>query len=50
VLGYYSSNPDQTKRRRKIEVKTARRNLNVFSRKEYVIRPPKPSAPSVTKP
>jgi VWFA-related protein len=50
VLGYYSSNPDPTKRRRKIDVKTARSGLNVFSRKEYVIRPPKPSAPSVAKP
>jgi VWFA-related protein len=50
VLGYYSSNPDPTRRRRQIEVKTARKGLNVFSRKEYVIRPPKPSAPSATKP
>lgn len=46
VLGYYSSNPDLTKRRRQIEVKVLRKGLNVFSRKEYVIRPPKPSAPS----
>jgi VWFA-related protein len=50
VLGYYSSNPDPTKRRRQIEVKTSRKGLNVFSRKEYVLRPPKPSAPSATKP
>jgi VWFA-related protein len=49
VLGYYSTNPDPTKRRRQIQVKVERKGLNVFSRKEYVIRPPKPSAPS-TKP
>jgi len=49
VLGYYSSNPDPTKRRRQIQVKLDRKGLNVFSRKEYVIKPPKPSAPS-TKP
>ena len=49
VLGYYSSNPDPTKRRRQIQVKLERKGLNVFSRKEYVIKPPKPSAPS-TKP
>jgi VWFA-related protein len=48
VLGYYSSNPDLTKRRRQIEVKVLRKNVDVFSRKEYVIRPPKPSAPSQT--
>jgi VWFA-related protein len=46
VLGYYSSNPDPTKRRRKIEVKLARKGLDVFSRKEYVLKPPKPSTPS----
>jgi VWFA-related protein len=49
VLGYYSSNPDITKRRRQIEVKVTRKSVNVFSRKEYVIRPPKPSAPATTK-
>jgi VWFA-related protein len=49
VLGYYSSNPDPTKRRRQIDVKVVRNDVNVFSRKEYVLRPPKPSAPS-TKP
>ncbi|MQA29399.1 MAG: VWA domain-containing protein [Luteitalea sp.] len=45
VLGYYSSNPDPTKRRRQIEVKLTRKGLDVYSRKEYVIRPPKPPAP-----
>jgi VWFA-related protein len=45
VLGYYSSNPDPTKRRRKVEVKVVRKNSQVFSRSEYVLKPPKPSAP-----
>ena len=45
VLGYYSSNPDQLKRIRKIEVKTTRTGLNVFGRSEYVLRPmPPPSS------
>ncbi len=46
VLGYYSSNPDPTKRRRQIDVKVLRDNTDVYSRKEYVLRPPRPSAPS----
>lgn len=46
VLGYYSSNPDPTRRRRQVEVKVARKGTDVFSRKEYVLKPPKPSAPS----
>ncbi len=46
VLGYYSSNTDATRRRRSIEVKTTRKDVNVFSRKEYVLRAPKPAAPS----
>jgi VWFA-related protein len=50
VLGYYSSNPDPTKRRRKIDVKIARKGVTAFSRKEYVLKPPKPSAPSTAKP
>jgi VWFA-related protein len=49
VLGYYSSNPDPTKRRRQVDVKITRKGLNVFSRKEYVIKPPKRSAPASTK-
>jgi VWFA-related protein len=47
VLGYYSSNPDPTKRRREIDVKVLRDGVEVFSRKEYVLKPPKPAAPSV---
>ncbi|MGE3957693.1 MAG: VWA domain-containing protein [Vicinamibacterales bacterium] len=46
VLGYYSNNPDPTRRRRKLEVKLTRKGLDVYSRKEYVLRAPKPSAPS----
>ena len=39
VLGYYSSNPDPSRRRRQIDVRIATRDgLDVFSRKEYVIR------------
>ncbi|MFN7982968.1 MAG: VWA domain-containing protein [Vicinamibacterales bacterium] len=41
VLGYYSSNPDPTMRRRKVEVKVNRKSVNVFSRKEYVLKSPK---------
>jgi len=48
VLGYYSSNPDPTKRRRQIEVKVLRKGTTVYSRKEYVLKPPpKPAAPPV---
>ena len=38
VLGYYSNNPDPTQRRRKIDVKVTRANVNVQSRKEYVLK------------
>ena len=50
VLGYYSSNPDPTKRRRKIYVKLVRDNLQVFSRKEYVLKTPKPAAAAPQRP
>lgn len=49
VLGYYSSNPDPTKRRRQIDVKVGRRNAQVFTRKEYVLKPP-PPRPAAAKP
>jgi VWFA-related protein len=43
ILGYYSSNPDPTHRRRKVEVKTLRSGLDVFTRTEYlVLKPPPP--------
>jgi len=45
VLGYYSNNPDPTKRRRKVEVKVARKGVQVFSRSEYVLKSQKRSAP-----
>jgi hypothetical protein len=40
VLGYYSTNPDPTVRRRKLEVKTSRSNVEVWSRQSYSLRPP----------
>ena len=47
ILGYYSSNPDPTHRRRKVEVKTSRSGLDVFTRTEYlVLKPPPPPVPS----
>jgi VWFA-related protein len=48
VLGYYSKNPDPTKRRRQIEVKVTRKNANAWFRKEYVLKPP-PKPTSSTK-
>jgi VWFA-related protein len=39
VLGYYSKNPDMTKRRRQIDVKVTRRGATVWFRKEYVLKP-----------
>ena len=49
VLGYYSSNPDPTRRRRQVEVKVLRKGTTVYSRKEYVLKaPPKNAAPVPT--
>jgi VWFA-related protein len=42
VIGYYSSNPDPKKRRRTIEVKVNRPNVEVRHRTEYSLRPPPP--------
>jgi len=41
VLGYYSKNPDTSKRRRNIEVHVLRtgQKWQIWSRKEYVLRP-----------
>jgi VWFA-related protein len=39
VLGFYSTNPDPTRRTRKIEVKVKRPNLSVWSRPQYSLRP-----------
>jgi VWFA-related protein len=43
VLGYYSSNPDPLKRTRRIEVKTKRDGVNVWSRTSYTLRPLPPA-------
>jgi VWFA-related protein len=48
VLGYYSKNPDATKRRRQVEVKITRKGANAWFRKEYVLKPP-PAPTSSTK-
>jgi VWFA-related protein len=42
MLGYYSNNPDPTRRNRTIEVKVKRSDLQVWSRKGYSLKvPPK---------
>ena len=46
VLGYYSKNPDPLKRTRRIEVKTSRRDLEVWSRTSYSLRPTPPPTSS----
>jgi len=38
LLGYYSSNPDATRRRRKVEIKVTRKGVQWTSRKEYLSR------------
>lgn len=44
VVGFYSNNPDPTKKTRKIEVKIKRDDLNVWSRTSYTLRqPPAPT-------
>jgi VWFA-related protein len=43
VIGYYSSNPDPTKKNRRLEVKSSRKNVNVWSRNSYSLKP-KPKA------
>jgi VWFA-related protein len=40
VLGYYSSNPDPTRRNRAIQVKVNRDSVNVWARKGYSLRTP----------
>jgi hypothetical protein len=41
MLGYYSSNPDPLKRRRKIDVKVTRPRANAWFRQEYSLKPTK---------
>jgi VWFA-related protein len=48
VLGYYSKNPDASRRRRQVEVKVVRKGATVWFRKEYVLKPP-PKPTSSTK-
>ena len=40
VLGYYSSNPDPTKKRRRLDVDVTRPGLNVLHRTEYTLKAP----------
>ncbi len=47
VLGYYSSNPDPSQRRRRIEVRVTRPGVSVQSRTEYVIPLPAEAQASV---
>ena len=44
VLGYYSSNPDPTHRKRKVEIKVNRPNAEMRYRTEYTLRPTKAPA------
>jgi VWFA-related protein len=39
VIGYYSTNPDPTKRNRRIEVKSKRSNVSVWARNSYSRKP-----------
>src|SRR3989454_51163 len=48
VLGYVSKNSDLTRRRRQIEVRVTRKDLNVNYRKEYVLKPMPPPLGSTT--
>ena len=53
VVGYYSSNPDPTKKRRRIDVNVTRPNVNVLHRTEYTLKAPpvpKPTPPKVIPP
>jgi VWFA-related protein len=42
VLGYYSSNPDPTRRTRRIEVRTSRPGVTIRARESYSLRPANP--------
>jgi VWFA-related protein len=53
VVGYYSSNPDPTKKRRTLDVKVTRPNVNVIHRTEYTLKAPpvpRPAPAKITKP
>jgi VWFA-related protein len=50
VLGFYSSNPDQARRTRQLEVKVDRPGVNVLSRRAYSLKPEgQPPAPPALK-
>jgi VWFA-related protein len=40
VIGYYSSNPDPSKKNRRIEVKVARPDVSIWARNSYSLKPP----------
>src|SRR3954453_12898450 len=40
VIGYYSTNPDPTKKNRRVEVKSKRANVNIWARNTYSLKPP----------
>jgi VWFA-related protein len=42
VIGYYSTNPDPLRKRRRLDVKVTRPDLDVQHRTEYTIKTPKP--------
>jgi VWFA-related protein len=44
VLGFYSKNPDPTKRTRNMDVRVNRQGVSVWSRKAYALRPPAKAA------
>ena len=53
VIGYYSSNPDPTKKRRRIDVNVTRPNVSVLHRTEYTLKAPpvpRPAPAKITKP
>ena len=49
VVGYYSSNPDPTKKRRRIDVNVTRPNVNVIHRTEYTLKAPPVPKPAPVK-
>ena len=42
ILGYYSTNPDPTRRTRKVEVKTPRKDVDIWARSSYSLKRPQP--------
>lgn len=40
MLGYYSSNPDPTRRTRRVEVKTKKEGIDVWARSSYTLKRP----------